>query len=111
MKYNLSKIMLKAWEIFRKSNKQITFGESLHRAWTSAKAEPINTERIERAKKAAGIKESVNTWYGWKKLGFQVSHGSKCLFQVLLIHGSKGDGQTYLGSFFSQSQVEPIAVA
>ncbi len=31
MKYNLSKIMLKAWKVYR-SGKQISFGEALHRA-------------------------------------------------------------------------------
>ena len=30
MKYNLSRIMTKAWELFRKM--EITFGEALHRA-------------------------------------------------------------------------------
>ena len=38
MKYNLSKIMLKAWKIYRKT-KNISFAEALHRAWLSAKAE------------------------------------------------------------------------
>ena len=50
MKYNLSKIMLKAWKVYR-SGKQISFGEALHRAWLSAKAEEINNTRIETAKK------------------------------------------------------------
>ena len=51
MKYNLSKIMLKAWKIYRKT-KGISFGESLHRAWLSVKAEEINAKRIEDAKHA-----------------------------------------------------------
>ena len=61
MKYNLSKIMLKAWKIYRKT-KGISFGESLHRAWLSAKAEEINAKRIETAKQAAGITEETNTF-------------------------------------------------
>lgn len=32
MKYNLSKIMLKAWKVYRKT-KNIRFAEALHRAW------------------------------------------------------------------------------
>ena len=44
MKYNLSKIMLKAWKVYRKT-KNISFAEALHRAWLSAKAEEINTGR------------------------------------------------------------------
>ena len=31
MKYNLSKIMLKAWKVYRKT-KNISFAEALHRA-------------------------------------------------------------------------------
>ncbi len=46
MKYNLSKIMLKAWKVYRKT-KNISFAEALHRAWLSAKAEEINVKRIE----------------------------------------------------------------
>ena len=52
MKYNLSKIMLKAWKIYRKT-RAISFAEALHRAWLSAKAEEINAKRIENAKQAA----------------------------------------------------------
>ena len=78
MKYNLSKIMLKAWEIYRKYN--IKFSEALHRAWLSAKAEEVNAKRIEVSKKALGITEDTNTWSGWKKLGYEVIHGSRALF-------------------------------
>ena len=46
MRYNLSKIMLKAWKVYRKT-KGISFAEALHRAWLSAKAEKVNTKRIE----------------------------------------------------------------
>ena len=87
----------------------MSFSEALHRAWLSAKAEPINAARIEAAKAEAGVSEDVNTWAGWKKLGFEVIHGSKALFQAVLIYGSKGDGATYKGSFFSRSQVQEIA--
>ena len=40
MRYNLSKVMLKAWKIYRKT-KGISFGEALHRAWLSAKVQYI----------------------------------------------------------------------
>ncbi len=56
MKYNLSKIMLKAWSIYRKDS-SLSFGECLHRAWLSAKAEGENAQRIEAAKARAGISE------------------------------------------------------
>ena len=102
MKYDTKEIMTHAWKNFTKEH--VTFSEALHRAWLSAKAAPINTERIEAAKVAAGITETVNTWAGWKALGREVIHGSKCLFQTVLIYGSKGDGATYIGSFFGESQ-------
>ena len=53
MKYNLRAIMLRAWKNYRKM--QLSFAECLHRAWLSAKAEEVNTKRIENAKAAAGI--------------------------------------------------------
>ena len=106
MKYNLSKIMHKAWKLYRKGVS--SFAEALHRAWNSAKAEPINAQRIEEAQQAAGVAEQVNTWTGWNTAGFEVLHGAKALFQVVLIHSSKGDGQTYRASFFGASQVKPL---
>lgn len=107
-KFDCAKIMSKAWKIFRKED-GLSFSESLKRAWASAKAAPINSERIEKAKAEAGIVEETNTWYGWKELGFMVVHGSKKLFQVELIYASKGPGATYKASFFGVSQVERIA--
>ena len=76
----------------------------------SAKAQPVNAERIEAAKAAAGITEEVNTWSGWRDAGFEVQHGSKALFGVDLIYGSKGDGAIYKARFFGASQVQPVAV-
>lgn len=108
MKWNLSEIMSHAWRIFRKL--EISFAEALHRAWISAKAQPVNAERIEAAKAAAGITEEVNTWSGWRDAGFEVQHGSKALFGVDLIYGSKGDGAIYKARFFGASQVQPVAV-
>lgn len=112
MKYNLSKIMLKAWNIYRKNrSKGLVFSECLHRAWLSAKAETINAKRIEAAKLAAGVTEETNTWSGWKKLGYEVAHGSQALFGTDLIWGSKGDGRIYKARFFGKSQVQAIMLA
>lgn len=107
MKYNLSQIMKKAWEIFKKV--EITFAEALHRAWLSAKAAEINQNRIERAKAATEVTEETNTWSEWKKLGYEVIHGSKALFGADLIWGSKGDGAIYKAWFFGRSQVQEVA--
>lgn len=106
MKYNLRAIMSAAWRNFRKY--AISFAEALHRAWLSAKAEPINAQRIQEAAQAAGVVEEVKTWSGWKESGYEVAHGSKALFQVALIWGSKGDGAIYTASLFGASQVTAI---
>ena len=50
MRYNLSKVMLKAWKIYRKT-KGISFGEALHRAWLSAKAEEVTILALKQPKK------------------------------------------------------------
>ncbi|MCD8010933.1 MAG: hypothetical protein LUF34_09195 [Lachnospiraceae bacterium] len=107
MKYNLRNIMLAAWKNYRKGG--ITFGEALHRAWLSAKAEEVNAKRIEAAKAAAGITEETNTWSAWKNLGYEVIHGSKALFGANLIWGSRGDGAIYKARFFGRSQVQEMA--
>lgn len=109
-RYNLSEIMRHAWRLFRKLS--ISFSEALHRAWQSAKARPINQKRIDDAKAAAGVTEDTDTWSGWKARGFEVIHESKALFQVELIHASKGDdARAYKASFFSFSQVQPLPAA
>ena len=107
-RFNLRKIMLRAWELYRKGE-DLSFGECLHRAWLSAKAEPVNAARIAEAKEAAGVTEQAETWAGWKKLGYEVIHGSKALFGCELIYGSKGDGKTYKARFFGASQVQASA--
>ena len=107
MRYNLSQIMGAAWKLFRKL--EITFSEALHRAWMSAKAAPVNAQRIEDAKAAAGITEETNTWSGWRDAGYEVIHGSKALFGCDLIYASKGDGAIYKTRFFGASQVQAIA--
>ena len=109
MRYDLSRLMTKAWKIYRQNKeKGINFAECLHRAWLSIKAEKVNNSRIAEAKKAANITEPVNTWARWKELGFEVVHGSKALFSTALIWGSRGDGATYKACFFGESQVKAI---
>ena len=106
MKYNLSQIMKKAWELFRKG--KVTFAEALHRAWLSAKAVTINQKRIEITKAATDVEEETNTWSEWKKKGYEVAHGSKALFGADLIWGSRGDGAIYKARFFGRSQVQAL---
>lgn len=107
MKFNLSQIMTRAWRLYREGKG--SFAECLHRSWISAKAEPVNAQRIAEAQTAAGITEQCDTWAGWRKVGREVIHGSKALFGCDLIHGSKGDGAVYKARFFSLSQTQPIS--
>ena len=59
MKYNLSKIMLKAWKVYRKT-KNISFAEALHRAWLSAKAEEINVNVLKtRSRQQESLKRRI----------------------------------------------------
>ena len=106
MKYDLKRIMLNAWKNYRKND--ISFAEALHRAWLTAKAESINADRIEKSKVAAGVTEEINTWSAWRKLGYEVIHGSRALFGCNLIWGSKGDGAVYKAHFFGRSQVQRL---
>lgn len=105
MKWNLKEIMVRAWRIWRE-NDGLSFGECLHRSWISAKAREENEARILAAKAEAGVYEETNTWSGWKALGREVIHGSKCLFGCDLIWGSRGDGATYKARFFGWSQTQ-----
>lgn len=81
MQYNLSQIMKKAWELFRKA--EITFSEALHRAWLSAKAVEINQKRIERAKETAEVTEETNTWSEWKSWDMRLYMAAR-LYLVLI---------------------------
>ena len=105
MKYNRSEVMRRAWRNHRKGQ---PFGEAQHRAWLSEKARPVNAQRIETAKAAAGVVEECRTWADWKRNGYEVRHGSRALFGCELIHGSRGDGAVYRASFFGASQVEAL---
>lgn len=108
MKYNKQRIMCKAWQLARKYT-GLSFSECLRRAWASAKAAPINAQRVAAAAAQNGISEAVATWAQWKEAGYQVIHGSKALFRVELIHASRGAGAVYNAFFFGLSQVEAAA--
>ena len=101
-KYNLSSIMAAAWKIFRKGME--SFAKALSMAWANAKARNA-------AKAAAGISEEAHTWSGWKRLGYEVAHevahGSKALFQAVIIDPATKSG-TRKTSYFGRSQVQPI---
>lgn len=110
MKYNLSEIMRKAWELYRKAFLKIAhFGEALRRAWAIAKVADSNKAIIDEAIHGSGITEKVRTWYGWTTEGREVIHESKCVLQVTVADPSRGIGKTKVLSFFTLSQTAEIA--
>ena len=109
MKYNLSNIMTKAWELYRKAFLKITtFGEALRRAWAIAKVEDENARIISEAMAASGIAERMRTWPGWQAEGREVIHESKNVLQVTIHDPSRGIGKTRVISFFTESQTQPV---
>lgn len=97
-KYSLSSIMKAAWRFFRKGIS--SFSLALRMAWANAKTQNA-------AKAAAEITEETHTWYGWKELGYEVVHESKCLYQAVLTDPATKSG-TRRTSYFGLSQVQPI---
>lgn len=97
-KYNLSGIMRAAWGFFRKGVS--SFSLALRMAWANAKTQNA-------AKEAAKITEETHTWYGWKELGYEVIHESKCLYQAVLSDPATKSG-TRKTSYFGLSQVQLI---
>ena len=99
MKYNLSRIMSAAWRIFRKGVP--TFAQALRMAWANVKAHSA-------AKVSAGITEQTHTWSGWRQLGYEVVHGSKAIYKVVLADPATKSGSRAV-SYFGSSQVQPIS--
>ena len=69
-------------------------------AWANEKARHA-------AQEAAGITEETHTWSGWKKLGYEVRHQSKSIYQATITDPATRSG-TRRVSYFSRSQVQPI---
>ena len=98
-KYNLSQIMRAAWRIFRKGVQ--SFAVALRMAWANAKTHNA-------AKAESGISEETHTWAGWKELGMEVIHESKCLYKAILSDPATKKG-TRVTCYFGASQVQPIS--
>ena len=111
-KYNMSKLMKKAWSLYRKASKKAaaSFADALRIAWAWIKVQAANAEKVEAAAVAAGFGDMVcHTWYGWKNLGREVMHTEKAVFQVELADPSTKKG-TRVESYFTYEQTfAPIA--
>ena len=97
-KYNLRSIMGAAWRLYRSGT--ASFSLALRIAWANEKARHASQE-------AAGITEETHTWAGWKKLGYEVIHESKAMFQATFTDPATRSG-TRRVSYFSRSQVQPV---
>ena len=97
-KYNLRSIMSAAWRLYRSGTD--SFSLALRIAWANEKARHASQE-------AAGIEEETHTWAGWKKLGYEVRHQSKAIYQATITDPATRSG-TRRVSYFSRSQVQPV---
>lgn len=108
MKYNLSKLMKKAWSLFRTAAKKaaITFSEALRLAWAWLKVQAANAVKIEAAAEAAEIEEEYHSWAGWQALGRMVIHTEQAAFKCEVEDPTTKKG-TRIKSFFLYSQTQP----
>ena len=107
-KYDLSKLMKKAWSLYKKGTAK--FADALRTAWAWLKVQAANKAIIEAAAEAAGIVEEFHTWYGWQQLGRMVIHTSEAAFQCVIADPTTKKG-TRVQSYFiySDTQVAPMA--
>ena len=107
MKYDLKKIMTKAWELYRKAHLKIDrFGEALHRAWAWFKVLAKNAKKVADKIAELGITEEVKTWFAWTLVGRCVKHEETAMFKVELDTPERGDGKTFLTAYFGYSQTD-----
>lgn len=112
MKYDLSKLMRKAWSLFRSAARKtaITFSEALKKAWQWIRVQEANAAKIEAAAEAAEIEEEYHSWAGWQNLGRMVIHTEQAAFQVEVEDPTTKKG-TRVQSFFLYSQTQPAPMA
>ena len=112
MKYNLSKLMKKAWSLYKKASKKATanFADALRAAWAWLKVQAANTAKVAEVAAALGIEETYHTWAGWQALGRMVIHTSEATFKVEVADPTTKKG-TRIQSYFiySDTQVAPAA--
>lgn len=108
MRYNLSKLMRKAWGLFRKG--KLSFSEALSLAWKWIKVQADNAIAIQTAAAAAGFADDeVHTWYGWKSLGRLVMHTEQAVFSVEIADPTTRKG-TRINSYFTYDQTQHMPI-
>lgn len=111
-KYDLRKLMKKAWALFRAAAKKgpATFSAALRAAWAWIKVQEANRSIIEAAAAALGIEEEAHTWAGWQALGRMVMHGSEAAFKCEVADPTTRKG-TRTKAFFVYSDTQPAPAA
>ena len=107
MKYNLSKLMKKAWTIYRKAAG--SFSEALKLAWAWIKVQDINAAKVEAVANALGIEEEYHSWAGWQAIGRMVIHTSEAVFKVEVADPTTKKG-TRIQSYFIYDQTQPAPI-
>ncbi len=108
MKYDLSKLMRKAWSLYRKAAG--SFAEALRLAWAWLKVQAANAAKVEAFAEALGVAEEFHTWAGWQALGRMVIHTSEAAFQVEVADPTTRKG-TRIKSYFVYSDTQPAPIA
>ena len=109
MKYDLRKLMKKAWSLYRKASRKAasSFSEALRTAWAWLKVQAANAVKVDAAAEAAGYADDeVHTWAGWQSLGRMVIHTSEAVFQVEVADPTTRKG-TRVQSYFTYDQTQP----
>lgn len=109
-RFDLSRLMKKAWALFRKSSKKaaVSFGECLKLAWRWLKVQEGNRVLVEQAAAAAGIVEEIRSWAGWQSVGRLVIHGSEAVLKVEIEDPTTRSGKRLQSYFvYGDTQTAP----
>jgi len=107
-RYNLSKLMHKAWSIYRQALKKaaITFSDALKAAWVWIRVQAPNAAKVEAVAHALGIDQEYHSWAGWQSLGRMVIHTEQAAFKVEVADPTTKKG-TRIKSYFTYEQTQP----
>lgn len=112
-KYDLSKLMKKAWSLYKKAIKKGTakFADALRTAWAWLKVQAANKAIIAAAAEAAGYADyEYHTWYRWQQLGRMVIHTSEAAFQCVIADPTTRSGRRIQSFFiYSDTQEKPVS--
>lgn len=110
-RYDLSRLMRKAWSLYRKASKKASasFSDALKSAWAWIRVQAANAAKVEAVAQSLGVVEEYHTWAGWQSLGRMVIHTAKAAFQVEVSDPLTRKGTRILSYFvYDDTQVAPV---